>query len=334
MKAAPVSLCLTCLLLTILLAALLVICLGLGTVSVPMANVLHWLAGGKLEGVQAVILSDLRLPRLLLAALMGCSLGVSGAVLQGVLRNPLAEPFILGVSGGAAAGAVLSMGMGLAGAWPRSALAFAGAAGTVLLVLALSRRQGRRDSATIVLTGVMINAFFTALIMYVISTVSENKMHAIMFWLYGDLGAVGMEQVRILTPVVFAGSLALALFARHLNLLAAGETTAASLGVTAERIRLILFLVVRLLGGCAVRLPGVVGFVGLMVPHLMRITLGHDHRLLLPASGLFGASFLLLADTVARTVISPAQLPVGVVTAALGAPFFVMLLAKRGSQWW
>ncbi len=334
MRATPRNLGLVCLALLLLAGASLIVCLALGTASIPLHSLGDWLAGRPLDHTDLVILSRLRLPRLLLAALIGCSLSISGAVLQGVLRNPLAEPFILGVSGGAAGGAVLAMALNLAGMWPRSGLAFLGAMVTVLLVLGLTRRQGRRDTATVVLTGVMINAFFTAFIMFIIATASENKTHAIMFWLYGDLSGAGLDQVGVLAPVVVAASLGLCLFARQLNLLAGGERSAAALGVNPERIKFILFLLVSLMVGFTVSLGGLVGFVGLMVPHLVRISLGHDHRLQLPASALFGASFMMLADTAARLVISPSQLPVGVVTAALGAPFFVALLARRGSQWW
>lgn len=314
--------------------AVLLVCLTLGTVSVPLSDLFSWITGGELGDTNRLILARLRLPRLLLAALMGCSLSISGVVLQGVLRNPLAEPFILGVSGGAASGAVAALALGVGSLWIISSAAFVGALVTVMLVLALARRQGRRDTATLILTGVMINAFCTALIMFFISTVSENKVHAIMFWLYGDLSEASLAQVQILTPVVIVGGLALLYHARQLNLLAAGDLAAASLGVDTERLKMVLFLVVGVLVGVTVSLCGLVGFVGLMVPHLVRITLGHDHRLVLPAAGLFGASFLMAADTLARVVISPAQIPVGVVTAALGAPFFVLLLARRGSQWW
>jgi iron complex transport system permease protein len=213
-------------------------------------------------------------------------------------------------------------------------MAFAGSLGTISLVLAIARRRGRMETSTLILTGVMINAFFTAVIMFVISTTTDQKLHAILFWLYGDLSSSRIEQVWLLLPVVLGGALAAFFFGRHLNLLSAGGMAAATLGMAVERIKLILFLIVSLVVGITVSLSGIIGFVGLMVPHLVRMTLGHDHRLLLPASTLLGASFLVLADTLARTIISPTSLPVGVVTAALGAPFFVLLLARRGSQWW
>jgi iron complex transport system permease protein len=334
MRATRKSVGLACLALSALLALCLAGGLLVGTARVPPGEVWAWLTGGQAGPTAEVILGQLRLPRLLLAALVGAGLSLCGAVFQGVLRNPLAEPFILGVSGGAAAGAVLALLLGLAGILPLALLAFGGAAATVGLVLAIARRRGRMETSTLILTGVMVNAFFTAAIMFVISTTTDQKLHAILFWLYGDLSATRLEQAWLLLPVVVAGGAVFFLHGRHLNLLSAGGLAAATLGMNVERVKLVLFLLVSLVVGVTVSLSGLIGFVGLMVPHLVRMVLGHDHRLLVPAAGLFGASFLVLADTAARTVISPAALPVGVVTAFLGAPFFMLLLAKRGSQWW
>ncbi|MBU4275905.1 MAG: iron ABC transporter permease [Proteobacteria bacterium] len=333
MRATPSRLIAVCLGLSLLVLLALLVGLWLGTVSIGPGQFWEWLTG-RLQGSSAIILGQLRLPRLLLAALVGACLGLCGAVFQAILRNPLAEPFILGVSGGAACGAVVSVLVGLSGLWGQAALAFGGALGTVGLVLAIARRRGSMETSTLILTGVMINAFFTALIMFVISTTTDQKLHAILFWLYGDLAAANLTKVVLLLPVTLGGAGVIFFFARHLNLLTAGSVAAASMGVAVERVKMIMFLVVSLLVGVTVSLSGLIGFVGLMVPHLVRMTLGHDHRLLLPASALFGASFLMLADTVARTIISPSALPVGVVTAFLGAPFFVLLMAKRGSRWW
>lgn len=333
MKATRSNVGLVCLVLAVLLMLALLLGLWIGTVAISPGQFWDWL-WGRLHGAPAIILSDLRLPRLLLAALVGASLSVCGVVFQGILRNPLAEPFILGVSGGAACGAVLALLAGVASLWIQSALAFGGALGTVFLVLTIARRRGSMETSTLVLTGVMINAFFTAMIMFVISTTTDQKLHAILFWLYGDLAAANLQQVYLLLPITLIGVGLILFFARHLNLLNAGNQSAAALGVAVERVKLLLFVGVSLLVGVTVSLSGLIGFVGLMVPHLVRMIMGHDHRLLLPGSALFGAAFLMLADTAARTVISPSSLPVGVVTAALGAPFFVLLMAKRGSRWW
>jgi iron complex transport system permease protein len=203
-----------------------------------------------------------------------------------------------------------------------------------MVVLAISRRRGRMDTTTLILTGVMINAFFTALIMFMISVATEHKLQAIMFWLYGDFSGATIKQVGLLAPVVMGGGCILFFLSRRLNLLNAGEQVAAVAGVDVEKTKFVLFLLVSLIGGITVSLSGLIGFVGLIVPHLVRITLGHDHRLVIPAGGLFGATFLLLADTCARIVIRPSQLPVGVVTAFLGAPFFIMLMTRKGTRWW
>ena len=334
MRATPASVGIVCLGLGLVLAVVLAVCLALGTASISPGQVWDWLWGDLSDRSIQIILGRLRLPRLIVAALVGASLSMCGVVFQGVLRNALAEPFILGVSGGAAAGAVMAFLLGLVGLWSLAGLAFVGAAVTILLVLGISRRRGRMETSTLILAGVMINAFFSSVIMFIISTTTDQKLHAIMFWLYGDLSGSNLGQVWLLGPFTLTVGLLLFGFARHLNLLSSGDRAAAAAGVNVERVKLILFLLVSLLCGATVSIGGLIGFVGLMVPHLLRMTLGHDHRLLLPASGLFGASFLVLADTGARTIISPAQLPVGVVTAFLGAPFFLLLLVRRGSRWW
>ncbi|MGD9124560.1 MAG: iron ABC transporter permease, partial [Desulfarculaceae bacterium] len=218
-------------LLVLLLAAVILLALGLGTAEVGLGDVWQWLWGRPGTPNATVILFNLRLPRILLAALVGASLSLCGVVFQGLLRNPLAEPFILGVSGGAATGAVLALACGLTGIYTRSTLAFAGALVTTLMVLTLARRRGALETNTLVLTGVMINAFFTAVIMYVISTTTDQKLHAIMFWLYGDLGGSTLASAGLLAPVVLMGGGLLFLYSRELNLLCAGELAAASLGV-------------------------------------------------------------------------------------------------------
>lgn len=317
-----------------LLALSLVLGLKLGAVETPWSVLAGWAGGGPVEPHLAIILGRLRLPRLILAALVGASLSLSGAVFQAVLKNPLAEPFILGVSGGAATGGVLAMLLGLGGLWGVSSLAFAGALLTVGLVLFIARRRGRMETSTLILAGVMVNAFFTAVIMFIISTTTDEKLHHIIFWLYGDLGGATMEKALFLAPAAAFVLVAVFALSRQLNLLAAGDEAASALGVNVEGLKFALFALVSLICAITVSLSGLIGFVGLMVPHLMRMALGHDHRLLIPASALAGAAFLTLADTAARTAISPMTLPVGVVTAALGAPFFILLLARRGSRWW
>ena len=334
MRATPKRVGLACLGLSGFLLAALWLSLALGTADVGPAQVWDWLRGELKDPMPVVVLSRLRLPRILLAACVGASLSLCGVAYQGVLRNPLAEPFILGISGGAAVGAIIGHTLGWYGLWPVAGLAFLGALSAILMVLAITRRRGRMDSATLVLTGVMLNAFFSAVIMFIIATTTDQKLHAIMYWLYGDLSGAELSQSWLLGPVVLIGGIVLFGYSRHLNLLSSGDQAAAAAGVDVNRVKLILFLLASFICGITVSLSGLIGFIGLMIPHLVRVTLGHDHRLLLPASGLLGAAFLVLADTGARTVISPSQLPVGVITAFFGAPFFMMLLARRGSRWW
>jgi iron complex transport system permease protein len=189
------------------------------------------------------------------------------------------------------------------------------------------------ESSTIILAGVIINAFFTAIIMFFIATVAEDRLHTMLFWLYGDLSQSSFRESSIIAPVVLAASAVLYGFSRHFNLITAGEETALQLGVDVERAKMICFLVVSLMIGLVVAFSGLIGFVGLVVPHLGRMIFRSDHRLLIPVSALGGAVFMMAADSLSRTVISPSELPVGVVTAFVGAPFFIYLLVTRGSRW-
>jgi iron complex transport system permease protein len=189
------------------------------------------------------------------------------------------------------------------------------------------------ESSTILLTGVIINAFFTAIIMFFISLASDSRLHSMLFWLYGDLSQSQFSQSAVVAPAVLAGCVVLYAFARDLNLIAVGEETALQLGVNVEKAKKICFLLVSVVIGLVVSFSGLIGFVGLIVPHLMRMAFGSDHRLLIPLSCLGGAIFLIASDTLARWVVSPSELPVGVITAFVGAPFFITLLRKKGSQW-
>ncbi len=280
-----------------------------------------------------LILLKIRLPRIFLAALTGFSLSTGGVVFQALLRNPLADPFILGVSSGAAFGAILGIIFGLSFSMGIPFLSFCGALMTIFLVMAIGRRKIGMESATVLLAGVIVNAFFTAIIMFFISTSSDDRLHTILFWLYGDLSQSQFAESVIVAPVAGVGFVFLYGLSRHLNLITAGEESAFYLGVNVERAKFISFLIVSLMIGLVVSFSGLIGFVGLIVPHILRIIFGPDHRLLLPVSAIGGAIFLVAADTAARTVISPNELPVGVITAFLGAPFFIYLLKKRGSRW-
>ncbi len=309
----------------LLLAAPLSVAIALSTGSVELNPIEVWrtlLGGG--DDVTNTVVRELRLPRALAAFAVGGLLGLSGALLQVLLRNPLADPYILGVSGGAAVAALLSILLGLGGAW-LIGNAFAGSLLSTFLVFNLSRTNGAWTQNRLLLTGVVIAAGWGAVISFILAISPANNLHSMLFWLMGDLGYARHPLMGI--AVLLAGlTVALAL-ARPLNLLARGDLAAAALGEHPARLRLAVYFLASLLTATAVTLAGSVGFVGLIVPHALRLVSGSDHRRLLPNAVLLGGSFLVLADTVARTAVAPTQLPVGVLTALLGVPVFLVLLA-------
>jgi iron complex transport system permease protein len=320
--------------LSILLIVVALISLSMGPAKVSLGDIIAWCAGlNTVDQTTSMILAKIRLPRILLAGLVGFTLSLGGVVFQALLRNPLAEPFILGISSGAALGAIVGIVLGLGFTLGVPLLSFISALATILLVMGISSRHGGLESSTLLLTGVIVNAFFTAIIMFFIATASDSRLHSMLFWLYGDLSQSKYIQLSICLPLVLIVSGTIYIFSRHLNLIVGGEESALQMGVEVELLKWISFIGISLITGVVVSFSGIIGFVGLIVPHLMRMILGPDHRLLIPASALGGAVFLVAADTLARTIISPSELPVGVITAFLGAPFFIYLLKKRGSQW-
>ena len=322
------------LIMCILLLVVMAISLVLGTAEISLNQIMKFFSGDMpVEDPARLIIFKIRLPRIILAGLVGFSLSLGGVVFQALLRNPLADPFILGISSGSAFGAVLGISFGFSFSLGIPLMSFAGALMTIYLIMALGARKIGMESSTILLTGVIINAFFTAIIMFFISTTADSRLHTMLYWLYGDLSQSRYGQLVIIAPAVLIASFLLYSFARHLNLITAGEETALQLGVEVEMSKKICLIIVSLIIGLVVAFSGLIGFIGLIVPHLGRMTFGSDHRLLMPVSSIGGAIFLIAADTMARTVISPDELPVGVITAFMGAPFFIYLLKKRGSQW-
>ncbi|OGP58586.1 MAG: hypothetical protein A2V67_11675 [Deltaproteobacteria bacterium RBG_13_61_14] len=291
------------------------------------------LTSGETLSPAGVIFWQVRLPRVFLAGIVGAALSVAGAGFQALLRNPLADPFLLGVSGGGALGAIIAMLLDVSaagfGIWGVPLFAFAGALGTVLLVFSLARTEGRLPIHSLLLAGVVANAFFSAVIMFVLSLSSPERVQGVVFWM---MGSVGSERWSLVAGIgVYVALAGAVLFgrARDFNLLSLGEEPAGHLGVEVERTKLWAFVAASLAVGAVVSVSGIVGFVGLVVPHLVRLSLGPDHRLLLPAAFLSGALFLILCDTLARTLVAPAEMPVGVVTALFGGPFFIWLLRRR-----
>jgi iron complex transport system permease protein len=317
-----------------LLLVVVALSLIMGTAEISIKHVLDLVRGSlSMEDPARLIILKIRLPRIILAGLVGFALSLGGVVFQAVLRNPLADPFILGVSSGSAFGAVLGIIFGFGFKLGIPVMAFLGALFTIWMVMTLGARQMGMESSTILLTGVIINAFFTAIIMFFISISSDSRLHTMLFWLYGDLSQSQYGQLVIIAPLVLAASLVLFGLAKDFNILTSGEENALQLGVEVEKTKKIGLLIVSLIMGLIVAFSGLIGFVGLIVPHLSRMAFGADHRQLIPVASIGGAIFLIAADTLARTVISPSELPVGVITAFMGAPFFIILLKKKGSQW-
>ena len=287
-------------------------------------------ADSGLDATEATILFSIRLPRILFAGVVGASLAAAGAIFQSLLRNPLADPYILGISGGAAVGAIVGILIGAAAVpFGIPGLAFLGSLLTIVLVFGVSNMRTDVQSNTLLLTGVIVNAFFSAIILFLVSTSSDAQLHSVLFWLMGDLSFAEGREVLLTGIFLAAGFLVMTVHARSLNLIVTGEETAMQLGVDVERTKKILFVTASMVTAVAVSVSGTIGFVGLIIPHVLRILLGPDHRLLLPASILFGGTFLVAADAVARTVMAPVELPVGVVTALCGAPYFLYLLRRR-----
>ncbi len=276
---------------------------------------------------QQVIVADIRLPRIALAATVGFALAAAGTVMQGFFRNPLADPSIIGVSSGAAAGAVAAIAFpALVPFGGLHLSAFVGALVTAFLVYAIATEGGRTPVATLLLAGVAVQAFLGALISYMLVHSGDDLRQAVI-WLMGHLSNSTWSDVGFALPVTIVGVVVLGAYIQELNVLLLGEEDAYHLGVDVERTKLLLLAIASIVTAAGVAVAGVIGFVGLVVPHIMRLIVGPDHRILLPTSALAGASFLVATDTIARA--GPAEVPVGIVTAALGAPFFLFLLTRR-----
>jgi iron complex transport system permease protein len=325
--------------LLVLLSAAVLVALAVGSVWIDPWDSVRLLAwkldliprpGGILDST-SVILFQLRLPRVLLAAVVGGALAAAGAVFQALFRNPMADPAIIGVSSGAALGAItviLAGGGAVLGGMGVPAAAFIGALATCFLVYRLARLGPSVQVATLLLAGIAVAAVISAGISLAM-TFSGEEIRAIYFWLLGGLGARGWQSLAAATPFVGAGAAVAMATAGDLNLTALGEERAAQLGLDVERFKRLMLVTGSLLTAAAVSVAGLIGFVGLMTPHLLRLALGSDHRRLIPASILGGAAFMVLADLAARTVLSPEEIPVGAVTAVLGGPFFLYLLRRE-----
>jgi iron complex transport system permease protein len=301
-----------------------------GAVSVSLTAVLAALHGTGEPTVVAIV-RDLRLPRVLLGALVGAGLGASGAALQGSLRNPLAEPYLLGVSGGAAVGAVIVFALGIRNDAAVTLAAFAGSVVAVLLALTVSKvgaRRARADLRTLLLAGVIVGAFANATIMVALASAEPNTVRGALFWMMGSASDATWASVSWLAASIVAAGGALVYWAREIDVLSLGEETAASLGVDAERAGRRIFLIAALLAASTVAAAGLIGFVGLVVPHVARRLGLRAHRPLVVAAALIGATLVVAADFAARTLAPPTELPLGAITALLGVPFFLTQLRR------
>jgi iron complex transport system permease protein len=282
------------------------------------------------------IFMGVRIPRIILAALVGAALAASGVALQAILRNPLAEPYILGISSGAALGVMTATLAGISlsflGGSPMAAMAFLFAIGTVWLVWFTGHLAGGSTVTSLLLAGVVINAFFSAVIMLMTSLIDSEQLRSTIMWLMGSIGEKDFSTLLASAIFIIAGIAGLFTISQKLNVLAFGAGEAQSLGVNPRKITLVAFALASFITAVAVGLSGLVGFVGLVVPHSVRLIFGPDHRQLLPTSALLGAAFVVICDTIARTIISPAQLPVGVITAIIGGPVFLLLLSRYSKK--
>ena len=302
-----------------------IISLLIGSVDISVKQLLHALWAQDDSLVSSVVL-ELRLPRTVVGFMVGAMLALAGALMQVLLRNPLAEPYVLGVSGGASAAVLIAMLTGLSGFWI-SGSAFFGAMISMLLVFGLAHGKGDWSPARLLLTGVVIAAGWGALISLILSITQGTQLRGMLFWLMGDLSYAQYTHWTLIVLIVCV--LVSLMISRNLNILARGELQAATLGVSPKKIRYIIYFLSSLLAATAVTLAGNVGFVGLIVPHAIRLMVGSDHRILLPAAFLLGGCLVMLADCLARTVIAPQQLPVGVLTAIIGIPVFLVLLRRQ-----
>lgn len=321
--------------LMILLIGISFLSMSIGAVHIPLKKtmllliqrILFWQSLPLESTPASVILFKIRLPRLILGIVVGASLSTAGVIFQGMFRNPLVEPYTLGVSGGAAVAVCLAIIAGISHLIPLAG--FAGAIGAILLVYFVASSGGRLAIPTLLLTGVIVSFFSSSLIMLLMSISRTEELHGIMFWIMGNLQETDFTLILIVSFALLTGLFVAFLFARDLNALILGEEEATHLGVEVEKVKKILFLLASFLTGLSVSISGIIGFVGLMIPHFIRGLISPDHRILLPASALSGAVFLVGADLVARTIVAPQELPVGIITGIAGGIIFICIIRRR-----
>lgn len=329
--------------LVILLLCTIIVSIHVGTISIPLGGVFRDLVyqvglslpiGTSLTDEQQAIFWFIRLPRIIVGLLVGAGLGISGAVMQGVFANPLADPGVIGVSAGASLGAVIAIGLGLSSLsiYYMPLFALIGAFGAVAIIVVLSMKSGRVRPVTLLLSGVAVNMFLGALTSGILTFMNEYRLKEFLFWMVGGLDYRRWEHVDLAIVPILLGIVILCILARHLNVLVLGETEARSLGLPVMFYRLLFLLIASVITAVAVCVSGFVSFVGLVVPHIIRMMIGPDHRFLLPLSALAGALFIVFSDTMGRVILAPVEIRLGVMTALLGAPYFIYLLRRVRSE--
>ena len=320
---------------SVILVIIMTACAFAGTKNITLGNLISKSVDEQTQ-LARLIFYQVRLPRVFCGMIVGASLACAGTVFQGLLRNPLADPYILGISSGAGLGAVIAgitgISFSLMGIETLGIFAFAGALATVWIVWIIGTAAGKKNLTSLLLTGVVINSFFSAAMMFLISIAKSNDVQSTLIWLMGNITETASSSLIAAGILLCIGMMILFYIAPELNLISFGSEDALSMGTNPERVRLISFAVASMMTAVAVSLSGLVGFVGLIVPHAIRLVAGPDHRLLLPLSAVYGAMFVVVTDTLARTIISPDQLPVGIITALVGGPFFITLLLRYSKK--
>jgi iron complex transport system permease protein len=333
-------------LLTLALAAIAFVSLTAGASDASLLDALaHWVSpdsvGAALSERDRLIILDIRLPRIAMGVLIGAALAISGAIMQGLFRNPLADPALIGVSAGAALGAAAMIVLGgtllapvasLTGIYALPLAAFVGALAVTLILYRISTRRGQTSVATMLLAGLALAALANALLGLLIFMADDRQLRDLTFWNLGSLAGATWSKLAAISPVIIVSLIIVTFLARGLNALSLGEATARHLGVPVQRLKYAAVLAVAGAAGAAVAVSGTIGFVGIIVPHLLRLAIGPDNRFLLPAAGLGGACLLLVADVVSRTIVAPAELPIGIMTAVAGAPVFLWILLRQRGQ--
>ena len=329
-----------------LIGAVLLAC-ALGAVSIPPLDIIKMTLNkihfanfqATWQLADETIIFQIRLVRVIGAALVGAALATAGVLFQGLLRNPMADPYITGTSGGAALGATIAMmlplGLAFSGFGLIPIAAFCGALATILIVYNLAKVGSKTPIVSMLLAGFVVSSMLTAVMSLLIMTNSALllKLHSVFSFLMGSISVQYWSQIAVIAPLIIGGIIIARFFAFHLNAFSLGEEQAAYLGINVEREKILILALGSLLTACAVSLSGLIGFVGLVMPHAVRLVLGPDHRLLIPAAALAGATFLVVTDTLARTVLAPTELPVGIITALIGAPFFIYLLRRTRREY-